>query len=308
MPDELCGDPDVGPVEYKAFTNCSGFLSDVPDIGPVELVAFVNCTGFVNPDPAVFDLIMVNLGGCPCCPVCYYCCAKPPFGTPDPLDVYLSFSGGCTDTITSGQVTYGEVGDEKCWTLGGTADCAGVMGGWQVQICCNPQGGWSWEVQESADGGYVHTQSGIVDKVICQAEDPPNPDLPPWFEFSVVLDGLCCNGQTLTAVFTMGSPQPPEPPTPPELPECNDNVSGGGAMAASAGRTVVSLALCDYLGDPVSGYERSRLGLDHAKDWRYCELGRGVNGIICGCLNFPIGCKGCPDLSINHGGKGGDHE
>jgi hypothetical protein len=54
--------------------------------------------------------------------------------------------------------------------------------------------------------------------------------------------------------------------------------------------------LCVHLGDPLTGAVREAGGLDHRRDWRTCAKGHGEPaGVVCGCVPFPRGCRGCPD-------------
>jgi hypothetical protein len=59
---------------------------------------------------------------------------------------------------------------------------------------------------------------------------------------------------------------------------------------------------CRHLGESLTGKEREALGLDHRRDWRTCAKGHGdPAGVVCTCVPFPRGCRGCPDYEGDAG-------
>jgi hypothetical protein len=59
---------------------------------------------------------------------------------------------------------------------------------------------------------------------------------------------------------------------------------------------------CVHLGDRLTGAVREAAGLSHVRDWRTCAKGHGEPaGVVCGCVPFPRGCRGCPDYEGDAG-------
>jgi hypothetical protein len=50
---------------------------------------------------------------------------------------------------------------------------------------------------------------------------------------------------------------------------------------------------CEHLGSPLTGKQRETAGLDHARDWRYCEHPTQPMGdIVCRCKGCGPTCRG----------------
>lgn len=88
---------------------------------------------------------------------------------------------------------------------------------------------------------------------------------------------------------------------------CAHNVRHGGAAnhptnllrPPNLRRTVTAtpprkpLPLCTFRGDELNGFERESLGLDHRRNWHWCQHERKPLGdAVCGCRGCGPACPG----------------